>query len=616
MKSAAFSEFPVGERVPGTDWVMCGVIGHGGMGVVLEVQKGRNLRAAMKVLRPAFARSADFEARFAEEVEVMAHLRHPNIVEVWDCGVLSNGSPFLLMELLTGRTIRAVARDKDMRFTAEAVWKIVGQICAGLGYAHRADPPVVHRDVKPDNVFLHGRRHFDARVKLLDFGVAQVLGTAQSPDEVVGTPRYIAPEVLRKEPLSAKVDLYALAVLVYELLTQGFPWPVKTRSADAMSEAHLKLEPLAPSRWKSWIPKSVDDCLLRALSKDPAQRQRSVAEFYEELAELEVVDDGLAKYRTDAPTVPTVETLARGGAASAASRLDGGPANQAPQGAAGGWLDAARSRLADPVVSFEPSLVTATQSRQYPQFLPTAAEDADARPPGGLEVRQGVSIAAEPAASVDTPMTGASAGRMETRARTVPSAALLMGAAAVVVAAALGGWRALHGSPAARGTAAPVVEPSSVALAHPSLADRSETPLASPPAEKAPAIPDEAPKATNGASSPREDAGARRSPLAPHPKPSGSPPPSSANLDDVLFASDDAPRQTGPSSSARRVGGSAPAAGVALPTQPSQTLDDLLLLSESPEPTSAAASGRGPGGGSAPALREEGKPRSVPRTQP
>jgi len=75
MKSVGVTDFRVGERVPGTDWVMRGVVGQGGMGVVLEVRKGRNLRAAMKILRPAFARSAKFEARFAEEVEVMARLR-------------------------------------------------------------------------------------------------------------------------------------------------------------------------------------------------------------------------------------------------------------------------------------------------------------------------------------------------------------------------------------------------------------------------------------------------------------------------------------------------------------------------------------------------------------
>jgi serine/threonine protein kinase len=73
--------------MPGTDWVVHGVVGQGGMGIVLEVRKGRNLRAAMKVLRPTFAR-AEFEAQFAEEVELMARLRQPNIVEVWDCGIL------------------------------------------------------------------------------------------------------------------------------------------------------------------------------------------------------------------------------------------------------------------------------------------------------------------------------------------------------------------------------------------------------------------------------------------------------------------------------------------------------------------------------------------------
>jgi hypothetical protein len=412
------------------------------------------------------------------------------------------------------------------------------------------------------------------------------------------------------------VDLYALAVLVYELLTQGFPWPAQTRSADAMSEAHLKLEPLAPSRWKSWIPKSVDDCLLRALSKDPAQRQRSVAEFYEQLAELEVVDDGSAKYRTDAPTVPTVETLARGGGASAESRADTDPANQVSHGAAGGWLDAARARVADPAVSFEPSLVTATQSRPYPHFLPTVAQNADARSPVGLEVREGVPMAAEPAASVETPMTGASARRVETRAGIAPSAALRMGAAAVVVAGTLGGWKAWHGAPGARGLAAPVVDSPSAALAHPSLADRSETPLVSPLSETASAIPDEASKANHGDSSPPRAAGARRSSLPPHPKPSSPPAPSPANLDDVLFASDDSPHLTGPSPSVRPIGGPPAAVGRAPPTQPSQTLDELLLSSESPHPPSGPGSGSRSRGGLGPALREEGKPRSPPRTPP
>ena len=293
-KSADASKFRVGERVPGTDWVMQRFLGAGGHGVVLEVRKGRHLRKAMKVLHPAVAGRASFESRFADEVQVLARLHHPNIVDVADCGVLADGSPFLLMELLQGRTLRAVVRQMPIPFTAAAVRQIAGEMCAGLGHAHGSHPPVVHRDIKPDNVFLHAPRPLESHVKLLDFGIAHVLDVTRSADPPVGTLRYAAPEVLDDGPIGAKADLYALAIVVYELLTQGFPWRVDFGSAEHLVEAHRRLEPLAPSRWKPWVPKSVDACLLRALSKNPDDRQRSVAEFDEELGELEVVNDGSA----------------------------------------------------------------------------------------------------------------------------------------------------------------------------------------------------------------------------------------------------------------------------------------------------------------------------------
>jgi hypothetical protein len=312
MKSPITTPFQLGQRIPGTEWVLHGILGQGGMGTVFEVRKGQDLRAAMKVLHPDLARDRKFAERFQREVAVMARLRHPNIVSVWDSGCTPDGTPYFLMELLTGRTLRALKDDPNMPLTAETVWKVVGQICAGLGHAHSDSPPVVHRDVKPENVYLHGGRGGESKVKLLDFGVATVLGAMEPLDAVVGTPRFIAPEVLRGEAVTAKVDLYAVAVLAYELLTQAFPWRVNLQSPEAVGEAHLKLEPIAPSRWKSWIPKSVDECLLQALAKDPERRQRSVGEFYRQLAELEVVDDGSAKYTTDAPTIPNAETMAHG----------------------------------------------------------------------------------------------------------------------------------------------------------------------------------------------------------------------------------------------------------------------------------------------------------------
>jgi serine/threonine protein kinase len=447
MKSTTSTPFPVGERVPGTDWEMRGVVGQGAMGIVLEVGKGRNLRAAMKVLTPGFEHRAEFEARFAEEVELLARLRHPNIVEVWDCGVLADGSPFLLMELLRGRTLRALMRDTDMPLTAEAAWRIVGQIVAGLGYAHRDKPPVVHRDVKPENVFLHGRPGVEAKVKLLDFGLAKVLEPTRSAGEPAGTLRYMAPEVLRYGALSPKVDLYALAVLVYELLTRRFPWPVDVRSSAALTEAHLKLEPQAPSSWTSWIPKSVDDGLLRALSKDPDARQRDVAEFYEDLAALQVVDDGSAKYQTDAPTAPTVETMARGRLAREADSgrsVDREKPTPSPER---GWLEIARSRKARGGDSFAPGRQTAAASREGPP-LSRDAEPSTGSPELLLEEHGDRPSGSESEESprTDIPMTGTSVRRVEGRGHEGPRR-FVLGAAVLVVAGAWAGWAAWHPRP-------------------------------------------------------------------------------------------------------------------------------------------------------------------------
>jgi hypothetical protein len=569
MKSESLTDFRVGERVPGTDWVMRGVVGQGGMGIVLEVRKGRNLRAAMKVLRPAFARSAEFEARFAEEVEVMARLRHPNIVEVWDCGVLADGAPFLLMELLTGRTIRAVARDKQMRFTADAVWKIVGQVCAGLGYAHNDKPPVVHRDVKPENVFLHGRRNSESKVKLLDFGIARVLDTTGTSDEVAGTPRYIAPEVLRNEPLSPKVDLYALAVLTYELLTQGFPWQVDVRSAHAVSEAHLKREPTPPSHWKSWIPNSVDECLLRALSKNPGDRQESVAEFYEQLSELHVVDDGSAKYRTDATTVPTVATMARGRADQSDSSLE--IEKQTPR-AGGGWLHAARARLADAGVPFEASSETAEQGAEA---QPRRREKAEIETPEGESPVLAQSSTPREEAPADTPMTGASARRMDTRSRAVP-AAVLVGVGLVAMAGTWGGAKAVR-SARARLQTSQVLEPSAVKAAVPLVTDErapGEARLTASVQASATASTSEPLIRLNVPMLGQEGASqVRRSPAPLHRK-AAQPAQPSPNLDDILFGAAEA---TNSRPSAARADPTRAAGASGAGAAPPLGLDDVVL---------------------------------------
>ncbi len=464
MKSATSTEFRVGERVPGTDWVMRRVLGQGGHGIVFEVRKGPHLRKAMKVLQPALVRNPHFEARFAEEVQVLARVHHPNIVDVADCGVLADGSPFLLMELLQGRTLREVVHRMPIPFTARAVRQIVSQICAGLGHAHGHEPPVIHRDVKPDNIFLHAPRHVEAQIKLLDFGIAEVLDASPSPESPVGTLRYAAPEVLDHQPIRAKADLYALAVVVYELLTQGFPWRVDVGSLDRMKliEAHRHLEPLAPSRWKTWIPNSVDACLLRALSKDPADRQRSVAEFYDELADLEFVNDGSARFRKDAPTPFTVDTMARGRLAPVTEfGREADPHVRGRRAQKAAWLDAARSRLRDTRVSIGTSGVS-TNDRQ------------DRRPHRAKPDQERAAPASDRGGRVDTPVTGDMPLRTHRRGR-VPPAALVLGAGALVAAVTWGGWKIRHSAPAIE-SASPVGPPPALSLAWARAAD----PVAAP----------------------------------------------------------------------------------------------------------------------------------------
>ena len=131
--STVATEYRIGEKVPGTNWVVRSVLGRGGMGVVLDVEKeASGLRMAMKVVHPAFARSGEFTERFLEEVRLLSALRHPNIVDVTDCDTLADGSPYIMMERLEGRTLRQALSDKDIVFAAENVWNIIGQLCSAL----------------------------------------------------------------------------------------------------------------------------------------------------------------------------------------------------------------------------------------------------------------------------------------------------------------------------------------------------------------------------------------------------------------------------------------------------------------------------------------------------
>jgi predicted Ser/Thr protein kinase len=225
------------------------LLGQGGMGTVFKVrQKNLDRLAALKVIPPQAALDPTFSERFAREARALARLNHSSIVTVYDYGQLG-GFYFLLMEYVDGPNLRQLMRNE--RIAPREALAIVPQICDALQYAH--DQGVVHRDVKPENVLLDRT----GRVKIADFGLAKLLGaspadfTLTHTQQVMGTPRYMAPEQIeRPSTVDHRADIYSLGVVLYEMLTGELP-----------------IGRFAPPSQKVEVDVRLDEIVLRSLEK-------------------------------------------------------------------------------------------------------------------------------------------------------------------------------------------------------------------------------------------------------------------------------------------------------------------------------------------------------------
>ncbi|MFA1543443.1 serine/threonine-protein kinase [Actinomadura monticuli] len=264
-------------------------LGEGGMGEVWEAQdETLDRRVAVKVismLGGGGSRGSEARARFLREARITARLQHPHIVTVHDLGESGpeNGdAPFLVMELVRGEGLDAKLARGDVSLPEAARWG--AQICEALAEAHAAG--VMHRDVKPSNVFI---THTGA-VKVLDFGVARAADPYATADRltrtgfIVGTPPYMAPEQARGHPEPGS-DLYALGCLLFELITGRLPF----QAPDGVGylTAHLSEEPPVPSAVRPGIPAAWDALLGRLLKKDPAGRYRTAADVAHALRRLD-----------------------------------------------------------------------------------------------------------------------------------------------------------------------------------------------------------------------------------------------------------------------------------------------------------------------------------------
>jgi len=250
-------------------------IGRGGMGIVYEavhVEIGR--RAAVKVLSPRRADVPRNLQRFLNEARTISRVRHPGLVQIYDYGQTPTGAPYLLMELLEGATLRqrlARGKGEGTRPSIAEVRRVVRQIAAPLAATH--DEGIVHHDLKPENVMLVADEEAPdgERVKLLDFGIARFVGSQEAapsaPGTTLGTAAYMSPEQSAGEPdIGTATDVYALGVILYELLT-GAP-PFDGPSTEVMRKhIHVEPPPLDPK-----VPDDLANLVTRMLAKAPTLR--------------------------------------------------------------------------------------------------------------------------------------------------------------------------------------------------------------------------------------------------------------------------------------------------------------------------------------------------------
>jgi beta-lactam-binding protein with PASTA domain/tRNA A-37 threonylcarbamoyl transferase component Bud32 len=257
-------------------------IGSGGMALVYRAKDiYLNRIVAIKILREQFTSDEEFVKRFRREAQAVASLSHNNIVSIYDVGHDDIGAYYLVMEMVEGRNLKELIREKGPFSTREMV-EIATQICDALAHAH--EHQIIHRDIKPHNIILTN----EGKAKVTDFGLARAVSTATvtHTGNIMGSVHYFSPEQARGEIADEKSDIYSLGVVLYEMVTGKLPFEGESAISIALSK--IQNDPVPPREINPQIGEVLEKVILKAMAKDPKKRYNSVVELRRNLISAEL----------------------------------------------------------------------------------------------------------------------------------------------------------------------------------------------------------------------------------------------------------------------------------------------------------------------------------------
>lgn len=261
------------------------VLGAGGMGVVVRAtHQILNSKVAMKFLLPEYVNNTGIVERFLREARAAVSIKNPHVAGVIDVGTLESGSPYIVMEYLQGRDLADVLENEVYMRDVHRAAKLILQACEGLAAAHANG--IVHRDIKPGNLFITNASDGSEQVKVLDFGISKSgteMNNLTRTGAVMGSPMYMSPEQMRStRNVDQRSDVWSLGVVAFELLTGRLPYEAETMTE--LVAMVLENDPPRTRELRADVPPALDDAVAGALTKNPDKRYRDVAEFAQDIA--------------------------------------------------------------------------------------------------------------------------------------------------------------------------------------------------------------------------------------------------------------------------------------------------------------------------------------------